>query len=59
MHSGELDMGLTNYKLGDLIEQSDKRNTYNKYTVDRVKGISTGKKFIETKANMDGVNLRV
>lgn len=57
MHSGELDMGLTNYKLGDLIEQSDKRNTYNKYTVDRVKGISTGKKFIETKANMDGVNL--
>lgn len=50
-------MGLTNYKLGELIEQSDKRNTDNKYMVDRVKGISTGKKFIETKANMDGVNL--
>ena len=40
-----------------VIEQSDARNTAGKYTVDYVRGISTGKEFIETKANMDGVNL--
>lgn len=50
-------MALTKYKLGELIEQSDIRNTYGKYTVDDVKGISTGKAFIDTKANMDGVSL--
>ena len=57
MRLGELDMVLTKYKLGELIEQRDKRNTDNKYTVDQVKGISTGKEFIETKANLEGVNL--
>lgn len=57
MRLGELDMVLTKYKLGELIEQSDKRNTDNKYMVDQVKGISTGKEFIETKANLEGVNL--
>ena len=50
-------MALTKYKLGELIEQSDIRNTDGKYTVDDVKGISTGKAFIDTKANMDGVSL--
>lgn len=50
-------MALTKYKLGDLIEQSDERNNDGKYIVDDVKGISTRKLFIETKANMDGVGL--
>ena len=50
-------MTLTNYKLGKLIEQIDTRNADNKYTVESVKGISTGKSFIETKANLDGVSL--
>ena len=50
-------MGLTKYKLGKLIEQCDNRNTDEEYTADDVRGISTGKEFIETKANMDGVSL--
>lgn len=57
MHSGGLAMALTKYKLGSLIEQCDTRNKEEKYTVDNVRGISTGKAFIETKANMDGVSL--
>jgi type I restriction enzyme S subunit len=43
-------------KLGDYIEQCDER-ALEKYTVDDVIGISTDKKFIATKANMDGVSL--
>ena len=50
-------MGLTKYKLGKLIEQCDNRNNDEEYTADDVRGISTGKEFIETKANMDGVSL--
>ena len=50
-------MTLTKYKLGDLIEQSDERNSDNKFTLDNVKGISIQKIFIETKANMEGVSL--
>ena len=50
-------MGLTKYKFGKLIEQCDNRNTDEEYTADDVRGISTGKEFIETKANMDGVSL--
>lgn len=57
MHLGGLDMGLTKYKLGELIEQSDFRNSDESLSVDDVKGISTGKVFIETKANMDGVSV--
>ena len=45
------------YKLGELLELSDERNSDNKYNLDNIKGISTEKKFIETKANMDGVSL--
>ncbi len=51
-------MALTRYKLGDLIEQCEKRNNDGLLLVDAVKGISTEKAFIETKANMDGVSLR-
>lgn len=50
-------MALTKYKLGVLIEQCDNRNKEGFYTVEDVRGISTGKEFIETKANMDGVSL--
>lgn len=45
------------YRLGDLIELCDEQNTEGKYTVDDVRGISTDKKLIDTKANMDGVML--
>lgn len=50
-------MVLNKYKLGDLIELRDERNSDGKFTLEDVRGISTGKEFIETKANMDGVSL--
>lgn len=50
-------MALTKYKLGDLIEPCDVRNNDLSYGADDVRGISTGKEFIATKANLDGVNL--
>ena len=50
-------MELKKYKLGELIVLSDERNTKGKYSLDSVRGISTEKAFIETKANMDGVSL--
>ncbi|MCI7576041.1 MAG: restriction endonuclease subunit S [Bacteroidales bacterium] len=43
--------------LGEYIEEYDKRNTEKLYTLDDVRGISTDKVFIPTKANMDGVSL--
>lgn len=45
-------------KLGELISISEDKNSENLYSVDDVKGISIQKKFIETKADMDGVSLR-
>lgn len=45
------------YKLGELIELTDERNSLGRYSLEDVKGISTEKNFIETKANMDGVSL--
>ncbi len=50
-------MALTKYKLGSLIEPCDVRNYDGIYTLDDIRGISTGKEYIETKANMDGVSL--
>ncbi len=50
-------MALTKYKIGELIKEIDNRNVTEKYSVDYVRGISTGKQFIDTKANMDGVSL--
>ncbi len=58
MHLEGLDMSLIKYKLGDLIEQCDDRNNELEYSLKNVKGISTQKTFIETKANMDGVSLK-
>lgn len=43
--------------LGEFIEECDERNTTNKLNENDVRGISTEKKFIETKANLDGVSL--
>ncbi len=50
-------MALNKYKLGDLIQLEDERNSENKYTLDDVKGISIQKIFIETKADMQDVSL--
>lgn len=44
-------------QLGEYIEPCDERNSEGKYTLDDVRGISTDKKFISAKANMDGVSL--
>lgn len=43
--------------LGEMIAECDIRNSANQYTIDNLKGISIEKKFIETKAKMDGVSL--
>jgi len=43
--------------LGDYIEECDERNSNGRYGVDDVRGISTDKKLIDTKANLDGVSL--
>jgi len=50
-------MALTNFKLGQLIQLEDERNSDNQYTLDDVKGISIQKVFIETKADMQDVSL--
>lgn len=44
-------------ELGEYIQLCDERNNQGKYTLDDVRGISTEKKFIDTKANLDGVPL--
>lgn len=51
-------MGLTKYKLGDLLRLHDERNSDSRYTLADVKGISIQKVFIETKADMTGVSLK-
>ena len=43
--------------LGEYIEEVDERNTKRKYSVANVRGISTDKTFIATKANMEGVSV--
>ena len=50
-------MALIKYKLGNLIELSEEKNSDNFFTIDNVKGASIRKVFIETKANMTGVSL--
>ena len=50
-------MALTKYKLGELLEPCDERNSELQYSVSDVKGISIQKVFIETKADMTGVSL--
>ncbi len=45
-------------KLGTLIALREEKNEELQYGIDDVKGISIEKKFIDTKANMEGVSLR-
>lgn len=51
-------MALTKYKLGELIEFLDNRNSEGLLSVEDVRGISTSKNFIDTKANMEGVSIK-
>lgn len=44
-------------RLGDYIEECDERNVGGRYSLDDVRGISIEKRFIPTKANMEGVLL--
>lgn len=44
-------------KLGEYIEEVNNKNESSLYGIDDVKGISTDKCFIDTKANLDGVSL--
>ena len=50
-------MTMKKYKLGELIELCDERNSDNQSKLSDVKGISIKKEFIETKADMIGVSL--
>lgn len=45
------------YRLGDLIELCDERNTDGKYTVDDVRGMTIQKELISTKANVSETDL--
>lgn len=42
-------MGLTKYRLGELIEQCDERNTNNLYRANDVRGISTENHLLKPK----------
>ncbi len=44
-------------ELVDYIDPCDERNRDGIYTLDDIRGVSTEKKFIDTKANLDGVSL--
>lgn len=46
-------MGLTKYKLGELIELSEERNTEGLYGIEYVRGISNTKEIMPTKADVD------
>ncbi len=50
-------MALNKYKLGQLIELCEDKNSDGNYTLDDVRGISIQKCFIYTKADMQGVSL--
>lgn len=45
------------YKLGQFIEIVDVRNSDDFYSADSVRGLSSSKKIIKTKANVDGLKL--
>ena len=50
-------MALNKYKLGDLIQMSDERNTKGVYGIDDVKGMTIEKTIIPTKADMNGADV--
>lgn len=49
---------LSHHNLGNYISLCEERNDALKYRLDDVRGISIEKKFIDTKANMEGVSLK-
>lgn len=49
---------LSHRKLGSYISMSENKNEDLVYGIDAVRGISIEKKFIDTKANMEGVSLK-
>ena len=51
-------MKLNKCKLGQHIRLYSEKNVEEKLLLDSVKGISTQKEFISTKADMDGVSLK-
>lgn len=51
-------MGLTEYRLRELIELCTEKNDILKFGIDKLRGISIKKTFIETKADMSGVSLK-
>ena len=57
MHLGGLDMKLTKYKLGDLIEQIKEINSDLKYDEISAVGMTITKEIIPTKANLKGTDL--
>lgn len=50
-------MGLTKYKLCELIELSDERNTEGIYGIEDVRGINNLKEMMKTKADLNGRDL--
>ena len=54
----KLRKNLPHQKLGTYISISDNKTDELEYGIDRVRGISIEKKFIDTKANMEGVSLK-
>jgi len=57
MHLGGLDMALTKYKIGTLIELILDINNELKYGIDDARGMTITKEIIPTKANLDGTDL--
>lgn len=57
MHLGGLVMGLTKYRLGDLIELLGQANTDLQYGIENVRGVNNLKKLMPTKADLNGRNL--
>ena len=53
----ELRMKIPGEKIGEYLELVDSTNSDLRYSLNDVRGISIEKKFIETKANMEGVSL--
>ena len=51
-------MSLTEYRLGNLISLSEAKNTDDNFGLENLKGISIKKRFIQTKADMEGVSLK-
>lgn len=54
----QLRNSLMHTRIGDFLEISDERNEMLDYGIDNVRGVSIEKKFIRTKADMEGVSLK-